>query len=244
MGNVKRICRDGEKGSAQVIEMTLIFPFVLLCMFLLIYLCSYILQGIYIYNSAQKIAVAACREAAYPGYGNLYEDYEITSKADFNWEDGYAPAISIINKIMEEHNPYRYWGDSFLSQDKKNALERNLERLINSSSFLAASNVECTITTCNNILVQRVEVRVIKSIDLPDVFSYLGLAENINIDVDAVAVVEDSAEFIRNTDMVFDMTEYMFENFKIGKSGQTINERIKIYKQKISDISSKLGLEW
>lgn len=240
----KRVGFTDEKGSAQIIEMTLIFPFVLLCMFFLIYLCSYILQGISIYNAAQRIAVTAAREVSIPGYGQLYGGQGVTSKADFNWEEGYAPAISVINKIMEEHNPYRYWGNDFLSVGKKETLESNLEKLINDSSFLASSNVDCTITTSNNILNQQVEVRVIKYISLPRIISHFGLMDNISIDVTATAVVGDTAEFIRNTDMVMDLTDYIFSNLKIGKSGQTINEKISIYKQKFSDVGARLGLEW
>lgn len=244
MNAEKRAGFTNEKGSAQVIEMTLLFPFVLLCMFFLIYLCSYILQGISMYNAAQRIAVAAAREVAFPGYAQFYGSQGVTSRADFNWEEGDAPAISVINKIMEERNPYRYWGNGFLSEDKKGNLERNLEKLINDGSFLASSNVECTITTSNNILNQQVEVRVIKHINLPRIISNFGLSDNISIDVTATAVVGDTAEFIRNTDMVLDLTDYIFTNLKIGKSGQTINEKISIYKQKFSDIGAKLGLEW
>lgn len=244
MNSKSKLEPTNEKGSAQVIEMTLIFPLILLCMFFLIYLCSYILQGISIYNGARRIAVLAAREVYFPGYGQLYEGQGVTSRADFNWEEGYAPAISVINKIMDEHNPYRYWGNDFLSEGKKETLERNLEKLISDSSFLASSNVDCTITTSNNILNHQVDVHVIKYISLPRIISHLGLGDNISIDVTATAVVGDSAELIRNTDMVMDLTDYIFSNLKIGKSGQTINEKISIYKQKFSDIVARLGLEW
>lgn len=145
---------------------------------------------------------------------------------------------------MSEHDPYRYWGNSFLDSSEISTLETNLERLVADNSFLASSNVDCTITTSNNILSQQVQVRVIKYISAPQLFQALGLADNISIDVTATAVVGDPAEFIRNTDMVFDLTEYMMDNLKIGSSGQTINQKIAIYKQKFSDVSAKLGLSW
>lgn len=233
-----------DKGSAQIIEMTVIFPFVLICVFFLVYLCSYILQGIAIYNSAQRIAMAAAREAAFPGYGELCEGEGITTTTDFNWENGYAPAINIINKIMKVHAPYRYWGNNFLGEGKKEKLEKNLMKLINNNSFFPLSNVNCTILTSNNILNQRIEVRVIKRISLPKIVNCFGLMDNISIDVTAAAIVGDTAELIRNTDMVLDLTDYIFSNLKIGKSGQTINEKIFIYKQKFNDIGSRLGLEW
>lgn len=233
-----------DTGASSVIEMTLIFPLVLFVMGFLIYMGSYVMQSVTIYNDAQRIAVAASREAGIPGYENLYQGAGVTSKADFNWPDNSAPAINVINALMSEHDPYRYWGSGFLDSSEISTLETNLERLVADNSFLASSNVDCTITTSNNVLSQQVQVRVIKYISAPQLFQALGLADNISIDVTATAVVGDPAEFIRNTDMVFDLTEYMMDNLKIGSSGQTINEKIAIYKQKFSDVSAKLGLSW
>ena len=233
-----------DTGASPIIEMTLIFPLVLFVMGFLIYMGSYVMQSVTIYNDAQRIAVAASREAGIPGYKNLYEGTGVTSKADFNWPDNSAPAIKVINALMREHKPYRYWGNRFLDSSEKSALENNLERLVANTSFLASSNVDCTITTTNNILSQQVQVRVVKYISAPRLFQALGLANTISIDVTATAVVGDPAEFIRNTDMVFDLTEYMMGNVKFGSSGQTINERIAIYKQKFSDVCAKIGLSW
>lgn len=233
-----------DTGASSVIEMTLIFPLVLFVMGFLIYMGSYVMQSVTIYNDAQRIAVAASREAGIPGYENLYQGAGVTSKADFNWPDNSAPSINVINALMSEHDPYRYWGSGFLDSSEISTLETNLEKLVADNSFLASSNVDCTITTSNNVLSQQVQVRVIKYISAPQLFQALGLADNISIDVTATAVVGDPAEFIRNTDMVFDLTEYMMDNLKIGSSGQTINEKIAIYKQKFSDVSAKLGLSW
>lgn len=233
-----------EKGAAQIIEMTLIFPLVLFVMAFLIYTASYVLQSISIYNDAQRIAVAATREAAIPGYEHLYAGTGVTTRADFNWPDGSAPEKEIINKIMSQSDPYRYWSTNFLTESEKNTLENNLESLISSNSFLASSNVDCTITTANNILNQQVQVRVVKYISTPELMQLLGLGSDISIDVTATAVVGDPAEFVRNTDMVFDLKEYMFDNLKIGKKNQTINQKIAIYKQKFKDISAKLGMGW
>lgn len=232
--------KKDDTGASSVVEMTLIFPLVLFVMGFLIYMGSYVMQSVTIYNDAQRIAVAASREAGIPGYENLYQGAGVTSKADFNWPDNSAPAISVINALMSEHDPYRYWGSGFLDSSEISTLETNLERLVADNSFLASSNVDCTITTSNNILSQQVQVRVVKYISTPQLFQTLGIADNISIDVTATAVVGDPAEFIRNTDMVFDLTEYMMDNL----SGQTINEKIAIYKQKFSDVSAKLGLSW
>ena len=240
---LKKIKND-DTGASSVIEMTLIFPLVLFVMGFLIYMGSYVMQNVVIYNDAQRIAVAASREAGIPGYEKLYRESGVTSKADFNWTDKSTPDKSRINELMSEHDPYRYWGSGFLDSSEISTLENNLERLVMGNSFLASSNVDCTITTTNNVLSQQVQVRVVKYISTPQLFKTLGLTDNISIDVTATAVVGDPAEFIRNTDMVFDLTEYMMKNLKIGSKKQTINEKIAIYKQKFSDVCAKIGLSW
>ena len=57
---------NSESGSAQIIEMTLIFPIVLFVLGFLIYVGSYVLQSTAMYTEAQKIAVIAAREGRCP----------------------------------------------------------------------------------------------------------------------------------------------------------------------------------
>lgn len=231
-----------EDGASQVVEMTLVFPIVLMVMAFLIYLGSYVMQSIVIYNDAQRVAVAAAREAGLPGYSQLYQGTGVTTKADFNWPVGMEPARKLVNAMMEQHEPYRYVGNGFLNQSEKNTLETNLENLIGNSSFLAASSVDCTITTANNLLSQQVQVHVIKHISTPSFLKYFGIMDDISIDLTATAIVGDPAEFVRNTDMVFDMVDYVFKNLKIG--GSTLSEKISKYKQKFGDVAAKLELGW
>lgn len=233
-----------DQGASSIIEMTLIFPIVLFVMGFLIYLGSYILQSVSVYNDAQRIAIAASRECGMPGYSNFYGGAGVTTKADFNWAKGQSPANDLIKEVMKVHDPYRYWSSEVLAQSKATSLETNMERLVASNSFLASSVVQCDITSSNLVLSQQVHVHVVKYISAPRLFQVLGLTDNISIDVTATAIVGDPAEFVRNTDMVFDLAEYMMDNLKIGKDGQTINEKIAIYKQKFTDVCAKIGLSW
>lgn len=236
--------KKDENGAASIIEMTLIFPLVLFVLGFLIYLGCYIMQGVTIYNDAQRIAIAATREAGIPGYEVLYNGAGVTTKADFNWPDGAAPDLDTINELMKVHDIYRYWGNNFLDSSEKSTLEANLERLVENHSFIASTNVDCTITTQNNLLNQQVKVRVIKYMAPPGVMKALGVTDELSIDITATAVVGDPAEFVRNTDMVFELVDYTLNELKIGSKNQTISERISIYKQKFSDVFAKIGLSW
>ena len=97
---------NSESGSAQIIEMTLIFPIVLFVLGFLIYVGSYVLQSTAMYTEAQKIAVIAAREGQMPGYENFFAGTGITTKTDFDWSDGYMPGKDIINEVMKVHDPY------------------------------------------------------------------------------------------------------------------------------------------
>ena len=233
-----------ENGAAQIIEMTLIFPLVLLVMGFLIYVASFMMETVSIYTNSQKVAVAACRQMAYPGYEYLYQGGGITSKVDFNMADGAVPGKAVIEAMMQVHDPYRYWvsGDKLLDPSEVDSLENSLEKLIEDSSLVVSGDVECTITTENNFLNQEVKVRAVKKIKVPSFVTYFGINDIVTIDVTATAVSNDPAEFIRNTDMVFDLATDIWENFKFGDKNQSMSERVATFKQKITDARSKLGL--
>lgn len=230
-----------ESGAVQVIEMTLIFPLVLFVVAFLIYLGSYVIQSVVIYNDVQRIAVIAARKAQIPGYENFYNNGGITTKADFNWKSNYVPGKDMINSVMKVHNPYRYWGNSFLTEDNKTTLENEFEKLVSKNSFLMSSNVNCDIQTSNNVLNQTIKVHIVKKVNAPNFLKQFGLGSAMDIDVTATAVVSDSSEFIRNTDMVYDLATYLWTELKFGDDGKTMSERTAIFKQKFTDAKAKMG---
>ena len=231
-----------EDGSAQVIEMTLIFPFVLSVLAFLIYMGNYYMQSILIYNYAQQTAVATGRFLAYPGYDLLYGPDIITTKTDFDWAESVCPEDGTIDKIMQLHKPYRYWDPTLLELSMKSDLETSLNRLIASASLLTTSSLDCDIQAQNNMISQDISVHVVKTIHTPPLLQAIGLDNIIDIDITTVAIVGDPAEFVRNTDIVFDLVEYVFDTLKLSNC-KTINENIAIYKQKFTDAKAKLGLK-
>lgn len=230
-----------ERGAAPIIEMILIFPLVILAVGTLFYMGSFILQSVMIYNDAQRIAMLASKEAAIQGYEKLYGEEGMTIQADFNWEQGKVPGIELINAIMDEPiKPYRYITNDFLSGSKKQNLEENLEKLATDGSLLYQTDIDCTINTKNYIISQQVIVNVKKSVATNKVMQFFGIDEIVVMDVTATAVVGNPAEFVRNTDIVFDLVEFAMDNLKIGKSGQTANEKVKIFGQKFKDAKARL----
>ena len=229
-----------EDGSAQVIEMTLLLPFVLAILAFLIYMGSYYMQSVLIYNYAQQMAIAASRLAAFPGYEYFDGSTEITAKTDFDWVEDTLPKDNAVNTAMREHEPYRYIFERDL-RDCKATLEDSLKRLITSTSLLSQSSLTCEIIPGGTILGKNMNVHVVKKANTPQVLQAIGLNSIIDIDFTATAAAGDPAEFVRNTDMVFDLVEFMFDNLKLG-NGKNVNENISIYKQKFSDTMAKLGI--
>ena len=63
-----------EDGAISVIEAAIIYPIVFFCLLVLIFIGLYILQNMIITSFAQKTAITAAREVAYPGYLDLAAD--------------------------------------------------------------------------------------------------------------------------------------------------------------------------
>ena len=56
-----------------MVEAAIIYPIVFLCLFFLIYMGLYILQYMSVSAYAQKVALLASREIAYPGYIDMVD---------------------------------------------------------------------------------------------------------------------------------------------------------------------------
>lgn len=234
---------DWERGAATIIEMTLIFPLVLFTVVALFVVGMYIIHSITAYSAAQSIAVAAAREVQMPGYTKLYDEGGVTNQTDFDWEDGYMPDSSVVNSIMKTHTPYRYWNlfGNLVPSDSKATLEKGFRELWASAAFLNGGPVSCDITTENVVLAQYVNVHVKQTVDFPSFLKIIGIEDQWDIDIFARAVVSDSSEFIRNTDMVFDLGSYLWNDLKFGDNNQSMSERVAIFGQKLKDAKAKLG---
>lgn len=239
MKNIEKNAKN-ESGAVQIIEMTFIMPMVILVLGFLIYMASYIMQSISIYSETQQVAVAASREAAFPGYDELYAAEGVTIHTDFSTTEA-SKFPGLINQIMGERDePYRYWFGSSLQQSSITQLENGLEKLVTDTSFLSKSDVDCKITVQSNVLSQKVIVNTVKKVSVPKLFSYIGFKGDYDINITTVAVASDPAEFVRNTDMAFDLKDFLLDNLHIGN--QSLGERISQYKQKFSDFAAKLGI--
>lgn len=229
-----------EDGAAEIIEMTLIFPFVVVILGFLIYVGCYIFNCVTVYNDVQRVAVVASRVDAYPGYDQLYDlgKNELPNQVDFKSDVDLG--VTKINDIMGVHAPYRNWGN-YLDKSKTVNLDDALKTIISKQSLVSNSNISCNISETNNVISKTVTVNVKQQFTMPGFLKYIGVTEPTILDVTVQAASQDNSEFIRNTDLVADICNDVFNNLGFGKSGKTMSERVSVMKQKFNDARNKLG---
>ncbi len=230
---IKRL--QAEEGVASIIEATLIMPLITLIVGALLYMGCYVVQAVTMYSYSQRMAVEAARVIAYPGYekfGDLSNTVDFVS----------IESTSIQSIFGQDLNPYRYFSHSMLSDTQKTSMVKCVTRLVDDNAFIQSNASSCTIEATNNIFNRKVEVVVTKSLPVPDWLEFIGVDPNsMDLKVSAVAVTSDPSEFVRNTDMVFDVASFIADTFKIGN--KTISEHIDVYKKKFSDMKAKFKVE-
>ena len=83
-------------------------------------------------------------------------------------------------------------GSSLEEVGNKTTMEKALRQLIAENSFLAGTNVDCTISASADPLAPAIKVNVVKHLSAPGFLRQLGLTSSLDISVTAVAVVNDT----------------------------------------------------
>lgn len=250
---MRRFWKD-ERGAAELIEASLLYPIIFICIGLLLYFGLFILQTISVQNYARKTALLAAREVAYPGYINMITDEAMKSSAvELQLNDYDKSIMDESNKIQtgedEEHKEfvihlsvepkdtqvraYRYWLPNPLDNGSTGAYADALVEMIRKNSILGGKDkAEVKITGKNYFVAQYVEVDVTQPVfDFP-------LLTALHIDspairAHAIASVNDTDEFIRNTDLACDALEMLAKKLHID---------IDSIRKKLNDILKKFGL--
>lgn len=220
---------DSERG-AVTLEAALIYPVVIIVIATLIFFGFYTLQTVTVFEYAQRAAIAAAREGSMSNYYYLYGKDGMQKAVDFSSIDG---SVEKIKGIVKDLNPYRYFTNNFVNGNNKACIERDVEKLVKGTAFVALTKAKCSITTKNNIINQQVSVTVSLNINVPSVVQRI-IGKTLKKEITATAAVNDGAEFVRNVENVL----YVADTVKIG--GKTISERVKAFKEKFNNIKSKI----
>lgn len=212
-----------EDGAATIVEASIVFPIVFLIVIVLFIMGIYQLELATLQMKTDRIADTASRiiaQKAYSSYGDID-----SGKIDFaSIEKFDGEKLKVMYKNLD---PYRYWGNGG-SQISKESHEK-LKKMFDKEQYVDAwiLNKTMVIKPIKAGLSNKVTVEVTLKSDFPDFISILGLPTEIEKKFSSTAYVNDTSEFIRNTDLVFDTAKTLSEKFNISDKVSDIINKIK-----------------
>lgn len=208
IGKMKRIFSQ-EDGAVQIVEAAFVFPIMFIILFFLVYM------GNAHYVRSQVEAIVA--EKAIKG-ANYCTDPILQTIRD----DGVIPKLADLDL-----DPYRYFSgmkgiEETISREVEEAIEGSTVSLFRNMKPVVKTR-RANISQYNNfILYSTFSVDVKCEVEFPIKFLGKRTPNLLVITSRAEIAVNDTAEFIRNTDMVIDY----FEDSKLGQSIKGIFDKI------------------
>lgn len=209
-----------EKGAVQIVEATFVFPIMFIILFFLIYMGNAFYIKSQIEAVVEKYAVQGAAYCADPILETIKEENRI-------------PTVKEL-----EAEPYRYIFGGMSEVEKM--IGDRVENEIKSKSSSLFSNMSPTIktpksniATFNNYIVYSTfSVEVKYTLKFPIKFLGKSSPTILSISSRAEMPVDDTAEFIRNTDMVIDLFGETKAGEKISQAFGKINEFISNFAKK------------
>lgn len=229
-----------ESGAAAIIEATIIFPIVFLCVVFLIFSGFTFVQKAVLQSTADRLSEYIARCIAYPGYSDIIDPfYEPAKSTDLKTR---------IDTAMKTSDPYRYVAGIFglyseTKQMSQSATKAMLDNgYLKSVSFLkpSSSNVEyppelstlsprtkdgyvCAISASTS----RITVYLGQNFIFADFFRMIGLnGKKQMIYGKSTSNVTDVPEMVRLVDFSFDTVENLVAAIG-GDKGVELIEKIK-----------------
>lgn len=213
--------------GVPIVEATFIFPIVFFCMFFLIYIGMYILQSVLIYTQTQKVASIVSKSMAVTGYEKVGK--HTADNVNFDFKDNKYFTQDSVNTIYNEKAKlYRYfYPDPIAGNSDIESINSSLTSLIDNLSIISGGGVTCDINAKNYFINQTVSVTIKREGAIPEVFSYIGMdGVSSDITVTATAASCDGAEFVRNTDMVYDFVTFLSDRLHISDKISYLKEKV------------------
>lgn len=230
-----------EKGAASVLEATIVFPLVFLIVVFLIFLgFTYAQQGLLQYN-ASRLALYIAKTIQYPGYEYIEKPfYSADAKVG-------TVLLEEFDTAMKQNDPYRYFLGLFRGSDStiaKNSSGIMATDYLSNHGMLKPGNItpskpsskmfdsektytgNGTGTICIiSANTSKVSVYLAQTYTFATFFRMIGMGgRTTNISGQSTTFINDSAEFIRNVDMVFDAANFLAQ--KLGIDVSKISEII------------------
>lgn len=207
-----------DESGSLIVEASFIYPMVILVLLFLLVWGMLQVQRAVIFKEVNTVADIGANTVSNEGYSVL-----TNTSAD----------KAAVKAYYRKNNPYRYWNFNYtksegtLKQELADRLNRAL--MISTGSF-----VDYDVTIKNQVLLQTVEVKADFVYPMPKIFHLIGMDKEMRISNSVVYDAIDPTEFVRNTDMVFDIMGALSERFGI-------DEKIENFLTKLKNLKSKFG---
>ena len=204
--------------GAIVVEATFVLPIVIIVIFILVYMALFEIQQSFMYLQAQMLSQKITKIILFPGYEELQKENN-------------NPSISSLDRIYQEHDPYRYLGGVYIK--KYESYENEIADIIKNTTYLSGNSAHAKIDTEFSNLSTAVTVLLTYNYKLPSFVKLIGLNPNIEITAKATTYANDSVDFIRNADLSFDLIDFLLQKYQL-------KDKINIFYEKMSQASEKL----
>ncbi len=239
---MQEACVEMNNG-VPIVEATFIFPIVFFCMFFLIYIGMYILQSVLIYTQTQKVASIVSKSMAVTGYEKVGK--HTADNVNFDFKDNKYFTQDSVNTIYDEKAKlYRYfYPDPIAGNSDIESINSSLTSLIDNLSIISGGGVTCDINAKNYFINQTVSVTIKREGAIPEVFSYIGMdGVSSDITVTATAASCDGAEFVRNTDMVYDFVTFLSDRLHISDKISYLKEKVQgVFQEDAKEAANAAG---
>lgn len=201
-----------------MVEAAIYFPVTIAVVMAVIYFGLFKLQESYFFYQVERAASELSREIAYPGYESFTEDEPMkNSQVDFAWEDGPTE-----NQVKSYYTSYKgtaskiyRWGLDSEAKNRAAAYQKALEK---NSALFSLGRTEAFVSVDNSLLTKSVKVQVRYVLPTPGILRYLGVKKELSIGGAAYQPVLNTTDFVRNTDLAFDMANFLLK--KLGLEEQ------------------------
>jgi len=183
-------------GDALV-EAAILFPIMIMIFAALVLLAAYLPNRAALQRATQYAATAIATESSDAWL--RYDD----SSLSYYWETDNDNRSNVYVSLFSSVGDIQAKGEDIVV-----GIDR---RLISSKS--GELIVNCQIV--NRVIYKEVVVTAAREIKSPVNLSFVGFPEAFLITVTSTAVVQNGDEFVRNTDLASDFTDYIFEEFEL-----------------------------
>lgn len=224
--------KRNESGELML-EAAIYFPIVILVMALMICVGVAKLQQCVMFFEAEKIANNAAKCVVYVGYDKLSGVMDNSTVVDLNEVPGDAEVKAYYE--AKKGNLYKEWAWNYSTQE--GAFESLLSKMLTSFSLLNGIGSHPDVDIKGG-LIPSVQVTVSYSLEFPHMFEFLvrdsdkaGMFSDVKVASYSRCVAVDPVEFVRNTDIAFDVLDFLLDKF--GIDVDKFMNKLKVMKDKL-----------